>query len=133
MSMKLHMDLTWNMSILQMLSTFDHPDWNLSWLHESISLPEILGKLSARLLEAKTALDLDPSTEERLDMFSQTAKKMNWIKMFVEKAIPGAPAQEGESRASDIPLTEMFEFDGSDFMGYIDDAWMKDILGSWEY
>lgn len=127
------MDLTWNMTILQMLSTFDHPDWNLAWLRESISLPELLGKLSARLLEAKTALDLDPSTEERLDMFSQTAKKLSWIKMFVEKSISGVPVQEGESRAPDIPLTEMFEFNGSDFMGYMDDAWMKDTLGPWEY
>ncbi|KAH6714240.1 hypothetical protein BKA61DRAFT_576209 [Leptodontidium sp. MPI-SDFR-AT-0119] len=133
MSMKLNMDLTWNMTILQMLSTFDHPDWNLAWLRESISLPELLGKLSARLLEAKTALDLDPSTEERLDMFSQTAKKLSWIKMFVEKSISGVPVQEGESRAPDIPLTEMFEFNGSDFMGYMDDAWMKDTLGPWEY
>ncbi|KAG4443063.1 hypothetical protein IFR05_001459 [Cadophora sp. M221] len=133
MPMKLHMDLTWNLSILQMLSTFDHPDWNLAWLRESINLPELLGKLSVRLLEAKTVLDLDPSTEERLDMFSQTAKKMSWIKMFVEKAIPGVPAQEGGSRAADIPLTEMFDFNGSDFMGYMDDAWMKDILGPWEY
>ncbi|KAG4419148.1 hypothetical protein IFR04_007744 [Cadophora malorum] len=30
MSVKLNMDLTWNMGILQMLSTFDHLDWDLT-------------------------------------------------------------------------------------------------------
>ena len=116
-----------------MLSTFDHPDWNTAWLREQISLPEHLGKLSGTLLEVKAALHLDPGTTERLDMFSQSAKKMSWIKMVVEKAIPGMSSQEVESRASDIPFNEMYGMNGGDFMGYMDDAWMKDILGPWEY
>ncbi|KAH7346194.1 hypothetical protein BKA65DRAFT_272691 [Rhexocercosporidium sp. MPI-PUGE-AT-0058] len=133
MPIKLHMELTWNLSILQMLSTFDHPDWNIAWLRELISLPKVLGKLSTILFEAKAALDLDPSTTERLDIFSQSAKKMSWIKMFVEKAIPGMSSQEGESRASEVPINEMFDLNGGEFMGYMDDAWMKDIIGPWEY
>lgn len=126
------MDLTWNLAILQMLSTFEHPDWNVSWLRETINFPELLGKLATNLSEVKAALNLDPTTEERLDMFSQSAKKMNWIKMFVEKAIPGMSGQAGESRIEDNTSADMFDFNGDEFMDFMDDAWMKDMLGPWE-
>ncbi|KAH7410579.1 hypothetical protein BKA64DRAFT_357833 [Cadophora sp. MPI-SDFR-AT-0126] len=134
-SVKLNMDLTWNMGVVQMLSTFDHPDWDLAWLRQTISFPELLGKLSSTFSEVKAALTLDPNTTERLDMFSQSARKLGWIKMFVEKAISGVPVHSETSRGAEIPFTagEMYDLNGSDFMGYVDDAWMKDMLGSWEY
>ena len=135
MSVKLNMDLTWNMGILQMLSTFNHPDWDLTWLRETISFPDLLGKLSSIFSEVKAALNLDPDTTERLDMFSQSARKMGWIKMFVEKGTSGVADRDRESRASAAPPVagEIYDLTGGDFMGYMDDAWMQDILGPWEY
>tara|TARA_R110002060_G_scaffold14952_10_gene20942 strand:- start:40 stop:447 length:408 start_codon:yes stop_codon:yes gene_type:complete len=135
MSVKLNMDLTWTMGILQLLSTFDHPDWYLPWLRETISFADLLGKLSSIFSEVKAALNLDPNTTERLDMFSQSARKMGWIKMFVEKGITGVIGQDRESRVSAAPFTagEMSDLNGGGFMDYMDDAWMQDILGPWEY
>ncbi|KAL2059766.1 hypothetical protein VTL71DRAFT_10150 [Oculimacula yallundae] len=134
MPISTYMDLTSVLGVLQMLSTFEHPDWNLDWLRETISLPDLLGRLSVRLFEVKAALNLDPGTTDRLDMFSQSAKKMGWIKLFVEKTIPGfTAAQAKEARSSHSPSVEVYDFNGDEFMGYMDDAWMKDILGPWEY
>ncbi|CZS94996.1 uncharacterized protein RAG0_04795 [Rhynchosporium agropyri] len=134
MPIKAYMDLTSNLGILQMLSTFDHQDWNVDWLRETISMPEVLGLLSARLLEVKSALNLDPGTLDRLDIFSQSSKKMTWIKMFVERSlgIPPSSTEASESRVN-VPFTEGYDSMEGDFMGMMDDAWMQDILGPWNY
>ncbi len=131
MPMHLHMHLTWNMGVLQMLSTFEHPDWNLAWLRDSISLSDVLGKLAGTLSSVKATLNFDPKTSARIDMFSQSSKKMSWIKSFIEK---GIIEQGSESRVPEASVGDMFDLpSGGEFMDFMDDAWMRDLLGPWEY
>lgn len=126
------MQLTWNMGVLQMLSTFDHPEWNLAWMRESLSFSEVLQHLVDRLSKVKEALNFDPDTTEGLDMFSQSAKRLAWIKTFIDTGTIGR-AQPHDTRDPDPAPSDMLDLpSGGEFMEYMDDAWMRDLLGSWE-
>lgn len=124
--------VTWNLGILQLLSTFEHPDWNPEWAQTTLSFTEVLALLAERYGKAKNALGFDPHTDAEEDIFSNTARKMLWIKSFFEGRNCG-PSGIVETDSVEAPIIEMPDFmQGAEFVDLLDDQWMQEFLGSWE-
>ena len=123
--------LSYSLSILHMLSNFDHPDWNLAYVQETIDYTVVFGRLIENL-EKLTTL----SGYEKLDIFSRSAKWMKIVKGYVEAKMAGLQTtgfQEGDQMldfgAIPIPGTE----DLTDFFQFLDDAWMTDGMGTLDF
>lgn len=122
--------LTCSLSTLYILSNFDHPDWNLTYVRETINYVLVLG----RLIEHLERLNTLPGFE-KLDMFARIAKGLNYVKGYVEGKMAG-PTQAAVGHVPD----QMLDFAGTpgtedltDFFQFMDDAWMTDILESSDY
>ncbi|KAF8850712.1 hypothetical protein BDZ45DRAFT_751428 [Acephala macrosclerotiorum] len=50
----------WSLGVLQLLATFEHPDWNLEWARKTISFTDILDKHAKKFTQVKSVLGLDP-------------------------------------------------------------------------
>jgi hypothetical protein len=124
--------ITWNLGILQLLSTYEHPDWNITWVRETISFTGALGQIGEQFSQAKAGLGLDPHIsegEELEDIFSVTGNKMLWMKAYFEGKYRAAGSDAPNITIQD-GLNDAF---GEDFADFIDDQWMRDILGPYDY
>lgn len=119
---------TWGLGVLQLLSTFDHPDWNLEWARATISFTDVLGKLAAHFGQAKVVLRLDPHISAAEDIFSRSAGKMTWMKSFFENEGSSAGPRPIASCSNPNNLPGLPLANDMDFM---DDEWMHDILELW--
>jgi hypothetical protein len=123
--------LTWNLGVLQLLSTFEHPDWSPEWARENLSFTGVLDLLYKRYSTAKGILGFDSHTELGEDIFTKTAKKICWMKSFFEGRSSG-PSVIAESAGPEI--TEITDLpQAAEFVDLLDDEWMQELLGSWEY
>ncbi len=122
--------LTYSLAILHILSSFDHPDWNLVYVRETIDFGAVLGRLIEQLDSVNTLVGY-----EKIDMFSPTARRLNRIKVYVEGKMAGhseravGPEPDRIPDFEPVPGTE----DLSDFFQFLDDAWMRDIMEPSDY
>lgn len=119
---------TWSLGVLQLLATFDHPDWNIEWARETISFTDILDQLAKRFAQAKTSLGLDPHTTVGEDVFSHSARRIAWMKSFFET--DGAHARSNPLPPCSIP-DDAPDFPQGIDMDFMDDEWMRDMLELW--
>jgi hypothetical protein len=115
-----------------LLSTYEHPDWNITWVRETISFTGVLGQIGEQFSQAKAGLGLDPHIpegEESEDIFSLTGNKMLWMKGYFEGKYRAAGSDAPNITIQD-GLNDAF---GEDFADFIDDQWMRDILGPYDY
>jgi hypothetical protein len=125
--------LTWNLGILQLLSTFDHPDWNPEWVKNSITFTGVLELLYERYSKAKEVLGFDPHKNAGEDIFSIISKKLLWLKSFFEVRHSGNSGG-GESGSVEMQNDMVGEFpQGTEGIDLLDDQWMQDLLGPWDF
>jgi hypothetical protein len=122
--------LKYSLANLHMLSSSDHPDWNLVYVRETIDFKTVLGRLIEQLESVNTLVGY-----EKFYMFSRTAKRMNRIKVYVEGKMAGplqgavGPEPDQMPDVEPVPETD----DLSDFFQFQDDTWMRDIVEPPDY
>ncbi len=114
--------------ILQLLSTFDHPDWDLTYVKNTVSFTGTLDKLTERFGQVKFVLNLDPHTTEPLDLFSKTSKKSAWVKAYFESKNRKATGEADISM--DFSLGPADLAPSYDHMDFLDDTWYQTFLGA---
>lgn len=115
--------VTVNLGIAQLMATYDHPEWDLTWLRRNIWFPDVLREIEKKYQLVKAAVGFDPHTSERIDIYSQTAVKMGWIRENFE-------IRSGDLSNPDPTFTSQPAV--GDFLD-LDDVWMRDILLPWEF
>lgn len=66
------------------------------------------------------------SSEEGMDTFSQNSRRISALKAWCEsKNMMNSMAPDGATAVDDIP--------GEVSMDFLDDAWLKDIVGPWDF
>ena len=124
---------TQNHGTLQLLSTYEHSDWSLAYVKQTLCFTDILEIMAERFSQAKFVLNLDPHTAEALDLFSHTASKARWMKSYFEnKYSKSTRDQASIANAMDFSRDPTEFNTGYDPMEYLDDAWIQTFLGSWE-
>ena len=122
---------TWSLGVLQLLTTFDHPDWNLEWARSVISLTDILDQLSEKYSQAKTTLGLDPHTSDPVDIFSHSARRIAWMKSYFENGGNNPRLQDNNAQdrnSTDMADPSLENFNDIDLM---DDEWLRDLMDLW--
>ena len=117
--------LTYSLNILHLLSSFNHPDWNLAYVRETIDFITVLGRLIEHLDSVNTLVGYG-----KIDMFSPVAKRMNCIKLYVEGKMTGHSEGNVGSEPGQIPDFEPVpgEEDMADFFQFLDDTWNRDLM-----
>lgn len=121
--------LAWNLGILNLLSTFSHPAWDLVWANETISFGSVLELLSSRYSEARTVLGFDSHNHDSEDMCSHMVKKLQWVKASHESkfGITAGTAQTDNLEPSDLEMPDFME--SLLHIDNFEDQWMQDLLG----
>ena len=128
------LQLTWNCGHLHLLSSFEHPDWDLTLVADSISLLEVMHILTHKMSQVKAVLGYDPQTAKGLDFWSLSAHTLTKIDSFFK----GKAAEEQFGNASEqdrnfeTPTFQNYT-PGPDFMDFMDDVWMRDAMASSDY
>ncbi|KIM97835.1 hypothetical protein OIDMADRAFT_182203 [Oidiodendron maius Zn] len=113
--------LTWTVMrralvALQQLTTFNDPDWSLTYVHETLDFIWVLDRFIQRIEEAANDLNLDEN-----HLFRRTAKKMAIAKTYCQDRIASHSAS-AQSGPSDFPDPNLF-----------DDMWFRDVFGVFDY
>jgi hypothetical protein len=124
------MQLTWGMGILQLLTTFEHPDWDLAWVRETISFVGMLHRLAGRYEKAKEELGIDPHTPQGDDIFSQSTHKFRVLAETFENL--AKLARDTPRTEPQVPPTMTDFAISGDGMDLLDDTWMRDFMGPWD-
>lgn len=119
---------TWSLGVLQLLTTFKHPDWNLEWARSTISFTDVLGKLSEKYGQVKAALGLDPHTPIGEDVFSHSGRRMSWMKTFFENGGINPRLQDNQQYQNSVNISEISL--GND-IDLLDDEWLRDLMELW--
>jgi hypothetical protein len=129
------LQLTWNSGTLQLLSSFEHPDWDLALVPEAIDFFSYLKAMMEKFSQVKDTLGYDLHTAESLDFFSRSGKTVALVESFFEGKVPAhecGNACEQDHRNMETPNYSNFQ-PGAEFMDFMDDVWMRDALGPTEY
>jgi hypothetical protein len=100
--------------VLQLLSSFDHPDWNLAYVRETIDFITVLDYLIERFNKAEGQI------------FARSAAKLATIKAHIQEKMsfeavrPGPDSLSGE----DADMGKTWEP-----VDFLDETWLRDILG----
>jgi hypothetical protein len=119
---------TWSLGVLQLITTFEHPDWNLKWARSTISFTDILGRLSDKYAQVKAILGLDPHTPIGEDIFSHSARRTAWMKSFFENGGINPRLQDDQQYGSSANIGDLSLGNGIDLM---DDEWLRDLMDLW--
>jgi hypothetical protein len=114
------------MIVLQLLSTFNYPGWNLNYVRETLDFKDIIN----RLVEKFEMVRSEPGCEDTV-VFTRISHKLQSIQSYIEaKASDPSiiPGPEITSRGFRDPLIT----NGGDFTDFFDEVWLRDILEPWD-
>jgi hypothetical protein len=103
----------WNIGTLQMLSTFEHPDWNVAVVDEGMNFLAFLKNLANTMSMVKSAAGYDSHTSEGLDFWSLGVKGMTLVQGYFEGTVPysendpGGPSRQ-DHRVSRLRIFQPF-------------------------
>jgi len=112
--------------VLQLLSSFNHPEWNLNFVRETLNFKTLINRINEKFESVKTV----PGCEETV-VFSRISTKLRCIRDYIEaksldpSVVPGPEIISRGFRDAEIS-------GGRDFTDFFDEAWLKDILEPWE-
>ncbi|KAF3491947.1 putative HC-toxin efflux carrier TOXA [Arthroderma uncinatum] len=102
------------------LSTFEHPDWDVSLAREILPMPLILNQVIEKMSQVKIDAGLANISEESTDIYTRSARKFSAAKMYLEtqseKKRMKKNTEAGTMTTEDAP-SDMF-----------DDMWVNDLL-----
>jgi len=118
--------LTSSLITLQLLSIFNHPDWNLELVRQTLDFRGVLDRLVGKMESVELEIG-----DARYDFFSRTAKRMISVRKYCDEkmaATASGPGDKDETLAvQETDMSGMEEF--TDF----DDGWLRDLLVPWDY
>jgi hypothetical protein len=118
-------NLSISMIILQLLCTFEHPEWNLTRVREVMDFNKLIDRLTACFNKVQT----EPGCED-MDLFGRMAKKLGYMRDYVEaRSADQYRDQVPEPRGNQAPQNT----NAGEFTDFLDDAWLKDIFGPWDF
>jgi hypothetical protein len=104
------------------LSTFEHPEWDRGLVRENLDVSLFLDKAEKNFTQVKEAAGLDLCGSEDIDSFNIMASKIRVIKMLWDATTVSTMASNGVA-----PSDEMGDFP----MEFLEDDWLRDLLGPW--
>jgi hypothetical protein len=119
--------MTYPIITLQALSTFDHPDWDLAYVRESIDFLSTLEQFMHRF----ERMEADGGYENS-EYFSRCSKKMSCIKSYCEQKM--LSRQTARSQPGTANYADPEGMSGSmDFPELVDEDWLRELLGAWDF
>ena len=114
--------------ILQLLGSFEHPDWDLDYSNRILSFSDVLLTFADRMEKASSALGFHPRGS---DMFLACARKIRKAEEYCRVGMTGqVPADTRDSpQTRDAELPDFTNSALDDWMSYLDEAMLRDILG----
>lgn len=109
---------------LYRLSTLDDPDWDLGLVRETLDLSLVLDQVVTKMAQVKLAAGLDYGSSEDSDVFSQNSRRIGSIKAWWDAKI--------SMDLTERNIAAVDETVGEAATDFLDDAWLKDILGPWD-
>jgi hypothetical protein len=104
------------------LSTFEHPEWDQGLVRENLDVSLFLEEAEKNFTQVKEAAGLDLGGSEDIDVFNIMASKFRTVKMFWDATTVSTMAP-----LSIAPSDGMGDFP----MEFLDDDWLRDLLGPW--
>jgi hypothetical protein len=111
---------THSLMILQLLSTFDHPDWNLNYVRDTIDFMEVMDKIIARFHKVEG------------EIFERTAAKMASIKAHIQGQMSAPVAKDGAG-GPDLLNGQDLEMGNWEPFDFTDESWFVDMLAPLDY
>lgn len=117
----------YSLIILQSLSVFNHQEWNLDYVQQTLDFNEVVDRMIANFQNVAT----QPGFEDVV-VFTRIAAKMDsLIKHHYSTSKGGGPAKADGVEEGDQPGPEITH--SGDFMDFLDEAWLRDVFGPWDY
>lgn len=110
-------------TVLFRLLTYDDPIWDRGLVQDTANLSQILGQIIEKASQVRVVVGLDHGVSEKKDPFSVTARTLETIKTWWD-------AKLAAESNNDIDLNETL---GEMNMDFLDDVWLKDMLGQGDY
>jgi hypothetical protein len=118
----------WNIGTLQQLSAFEHPDWDMAIVNETINFLDYLRNLVNIMSMVKSAVGFDSHTSEGLDFWSMNVKCITLVMGYFQGTVPYPEHDPGDPSTQDQRDIETGNFPtfppGVEFMDFMDDVWM---------
>jgi hypothetical protein len=116
-------------SMLQRLSLFADPTWDLHYVVEKVNLLRIVDQICIRMDDAVKYGGAElPNASESISSFQRTAAKLRKLRVMFEAQIASAqsaPDQLGNLDAGDITNSE-------NMVGFWEQDWFNIMGGNWE-
>ncbi|KAK9257993.1 hypothetical protein V1519DRAFT_455882, partial [Lipomyces tetrasporus] len=104
------------------LSTFEHPEWDRGLVRENLDVSLFLEQVEKNFAQVKEAAGLDLGGSEDIDSFNNFASRIKIIKMWWNARTVSTMAPH-DTASGDV----MGDFP----MEFLDDDWLRDLLGPW--
>lgn len=118
-------DFTNAMIVLQLLCTYNHPEWNLAEVREVLDFNKLLNHLKISL----ERVQYEPGCED-IDIFTKIAKKISYIEDFLATKL-GVQSGDHASEPRDMQTLQITNT--GDIPDLWDEAWLRDIFGPWDF
>jgi hypothetical protein len=111
---------------LHKLSTFESPDWNLDFVHQTVNFRSILDQLIGWCERVRTAEGIEQSgAENPEDIFSRAVRKLTRVKAWHEQK---TSSNSLGPEMSTTMLNPDVAMNGTS-MDFLNDAWLEEMLG----
>jgi hypothetical protein len=121
--------LGYALAMLQRLSIFEDPTWDLHYVAEKVNLLRIVDHLCNRMEEAARFGGTEPlNTSESISSFERTAAKLRKLRPMFEAqmaSVQSVPDQMGDLDTRDIMNSE-------NMVGFWEQDWFNIMGGNWE-
>ena len=104
--------VTHSMLILQMLSTFEHPDWNLAYVRNTIDFMEVMDKM------------IDKFRRVEGQVFVRTVSKLVAVKAHIQEQLAVIRSGSRSPSGEDADMGRTWQP-----VDFLDESWFTDILG----
>lgn len=99
------------------LMTFEHPEWDRGLVREHLDASSFAEQTERNFSQVKEDASLDLDGSEDMDIFSIMAAKARVIKMWMESVT--------------VPIISSGDGMGDFPVGFLEDDWLRDVLGPW--
>jgi hypothetical protein len=117
--------LAFALNLLQRLSAFEDPTWDLHYVSEKLNFLNILDQVCNRVEEAMGYGGAEPSTSNDITFFARTSAKLRKLHALYEAQM--ASANSAPERMSNLDTGDIMNL--GNMAGFWEQDWMSDIIG----
>jgi hypothetical protein len=121
--------LGYALSMLQRLSIFEDPTWDLHYVTEKVDLLRIVDRLCSRMGEvARWGAAESSNASESISIFERTAAKLRKLRVMFETQM--ATAQSVPDQMGNLDTGDMMN--SENMVGFWEQDWFNIMGGNWE-